>query len=110
MFEGVSPSDNAYQLMYSGGFLVLIYPNQMLCLYQDNSFFVDQENPKFPSNSIFDPKLAFEGDKPFQITKRLALRHVVQSLVPLDLCHFGLSKLEDFEEPVPHLTIIGQIK
>ena len=39
LFEGVSPNDNNYQLAYTNGFLVMVYPNQMICIYQDNSYF-----------------------------------------------------------------------
>ena len=42
-FEGVSEIDNNYHLSYMNGYLVLIYPNQMVCIYQDNSFFTKRE-------------------------------------------------------------------
>ena len=39
VFEGVQPHDANYSLLYSSGFLVLIYPTQMICIYQDNEYF-----------------------------------------------------------------------
>ena len=39
VFEGVMPHDTDYSLVYSSGFLVLIYPTQMISIYQDNGYF-----------------------------------------------------------------------
>ena len=39
VFEHVQAHDTDYSLLYSSGFLLLIYPTQMICIYQDNSYF-----------------------------------------------------------------------
>ena len=75
LFEGVSVNDNNYQLAYDNGFLVIVYPNQMICIYQDNSYFSKRQNYAFAvAQELYDPDLAAEGTP-------LALKNVIQSTI-----------------------------
>ena len=80
VFEGVAAHDTNYSLVYSSGFLVLVYPTYMLAIYQDNGYFAKRsEDPECRGLDFFDYNLAGASDD----STHLALKHVVQSQVKI---------------------------
>ena len=80
VFEGVQAHDANYSLVYASGFLVLVYPTQMIAIYQDNGYFARRvEDPECPGLDYYDHNLAGAGDN----STHLALKHVIQSSVKI---------------------------
>ena len=79
VFEKVQPHDTNYSLMYSRGFLCLIYPTQMLCIYQDNEYFEtrDEDEGLCGANGLENFDRGLLGGGSGAGARCLALKHVV---------------------------------
>ena len=78
VFEGVNVHDANYSLLYAAGFLVLVYPTQMICIYQDNSYFSRRvEDPHCRGLDFFYGNLLGGVGQSVGATRGLILKHVL---------------------------------
>ena len=82
VFEGVPSHDVNYSLAYASGFLLLVYPTQMISVYQDNGYFARRiEDPQCRGLDFYDANLVPAAHGDGASGSGLDLKHVVQSQV-----------------------------